>query len=74
MDTTARNFAGMTAAEFLATDQAEFGDAWRYELDEGVIVAQTAPSPEHGVILSMLSYSAPTNGCRASGRGRGGLN
>jgi hypothetical protein len=45
MDTMARKFAEMTAAEFLATDQAAFGDAWRYELDEGVIVAHAAPSP-----------------------------
>jgi Uma2 family endonuclease len=58
----------MTAAEFLATDQAAFGDAWRYELDEGVIVARAAPSPEHGAILSMLSV-AVENRLRARGRG-----
>jgi Uma2 family endonuclease len=69
MDTTARKFAEMTAAEFLATDQAEFGDAWRYELDEGVIVAHAAPSPEHGAILSMLNVAVET---RLRARGRGG--
>jgi Uma2 family endonuclease len=69
MDTTARNVTAMTAAEFLATDQAEFGDAWRYELDEGVIVAHAAPSPEHGAILSMLNVAVET---RLRARGRGG--
>ncbi len=57
MDATARQFLEMTAAEFLATDQAEFGDARRYELDEGVIVARAAPPPEHGAILSMLNVA-----------------
>ena len=69
MDPTARKFVAMTAAEFLATDQAEFGDAWRYELDEGVIVAHVAPSPEHGAILSMLNVAIET---RLRARGRGG--
>ena len=69
MDTTARKFTEMTAAEFLATDQAEFGDAWRYELDEGVIVAHAAPSPEHGAILSMLNVAV---GTRLLARGRSG--
>jgi Uma2 family endonuclease len=67
MDTTA--FGEMTAAEFLATDQAEFGDAWRYELDEGAIVAHAAPSPEHGAILSMLNVAVES---RLRARGRGG--
>jgi hypothetical protein len=68
MDTTARTFAEMTAAEFLATDQAKFGDGWRYELDEGVIVAHAGPAPEHGAILSMLDV-AIENRLRARGRG-----
>jgi Uma2 family endonuclease len=69
MSTTARTFAEMTAAEFLATDQAEFGNAWRYELDDGVIVAHASPSPEHGAILSMLNVAIET---RLRTRGRGG--
>jgi Uma2 family endonuclease len=44
-----------TAEEFLATDQHEFGDAWRYELVDGQIVAHAAPSPDHGAILSGLA-------------------
>jgi Uma2 family endonuclease len=43
-----------TVETFLATDQHEFGDAWRYELVEGRIVAHAAPSPEHGAILAGL--------------------
>ncbi|HVC63547.1 MAG TPA: Uma2 family endonuclease [Acetobacteraceae bacterium] len=41
-----------TAEKFLATDQHEFGDAWRYELVDGEVVAPAAPSPDHGAILS----------------------
>jgi Uma2 family endonuclease len=44
-----------TAEDFLATDQHEFGDAWRYELVDGEIVAHAAPSPDHGAILSGLA-------------------
>lgn len=43
-----------TAESFLATDQHVFGDAWRYELVDGRIVAHAAPSPEHGAILAGL--------------------
>lgn len=43
-----------TADEFLETDQHEFGDAWRYELVDGRIIAHAAPSPDHGAILSSL--------------------
>jgi Uma2 family endonuclease len=46
-----------TAEEFLATDQCEFGDAWRYELIDGEIVAHAAPSPDHGAILSGLAVA-----------------
>jgi Uma2 family endonuclease len=59
-----------TADEFLRTDQHEFGDAWRYELVEGMIVAHAAPSPDHGAILSGLTAALATrlagrpNGCR----------
>lgn len=68
MDTAARRFTEMTAEAFLATDQSVFGDAWRYELNEGVIVAHAAPSPDHGAILSMLGF-AIENRLRARGRG-----
>lgn len=55
MDTAARNTRLLEADEFLRTDQSEFGNAWRYELVHGAIVALAAPSPEHGVILSNLA-------------------
>lgn len=44
----------MTAEEFLATDQSRFGPAWRYELLDGQLVAQAAPTPEHGAIVVNL--------------------
>ena len=70
MDTAARQHGwALTAEEFLATDQAEFGDAWRYELVEGTIVAHAAPSPDHGAILAMLTVAIET---RLRDRGRGG--
>ena len=59
-----------TAQEFLATDQNAFGDAWRYELVDGVIVAHAAPTPDHGAILAGLGtalatrLSARSDGCR----------
>ena len=34
---------GWTADTFLAADQHEFGEAWRYELVDGQITAQRAP-------------------------------
>lgn len=55
MDTAARSSQYLDADEFLRTDQAEFGNAWRYELVHGGIVAHAAPSPEHGVILGNLA-------------------
>jgi hypothetical protein len=36
---------GWTAEEFLRTDQSVFGDAWRYELIDGEVVAHAAPRP-----------------------------
>ena len=54
-----------TADEFLATDQALFGDAWRYELVEGVIVAYAALAADHGAILQGLSTAI---GLRMKGR------
>ncbi len=44
----------ITADEFLKTDQSAFGDAWRYELVDGLPVAQAAPSPDHGAIVVNL--------------------
>jgi len=54
MDTAARNTPFLDADMFLRTDQSEFGNAWRYELVRGTIIAHAAPSPEHGVILGNL--------------------
>ena len=53
-----------TTERFLATDQHMFGDAWRYELVDGRIVAHAAPSPEHGAILAGLA-TASAAGCAA---------
>lgn len=55
MDTAGRNSRFLDADEFLRTDQLEFGNAWRYELVRGTIVAHAPPSPEHGAILSNLA-------------------
>lgn len=54
-----------TAEEFLATNQYEFGDAWRYELVDGVIVAHDAPAPDHGAIVAGLPAAL---GVRLAGR------
>lgn len=59
-----------TAEEFVVTDQAAFGSAWRYELVEGRIVAHAAPAPQHGAIVTGLGgalirlRSALPAGCR----------
>jgi Uma2 family endonuclease len=45
----------LTVEEFLTTDPTSFGNAWRYELIDGLPVGQAAPSPEHGAIMSNLS-------------------
>lgn len=55
MDTAARNTEFLDADVFLRTDQSEFGNAWRYELVRGRIVAHAAPNPDHGAILSNLA-------------------
>ncbi len=44
----------LTADEFLTTDQHVFGDAWRYEMVDGRIIAHAAPSPDHAAILAGL--------------------
>jgi Uma2 family endonuclease len=55
MDTAVRAAdKGWTADEFLRTDQHAFGDAWRYELVDGQIVAHAAPTPDHAAIIMGL--------------------
>jgi Uma2 family endonuclease len=54
MDNAARIAGGWTADEFLRTDQSAFGDAWRYELVDGEIVAHAAPTPDHAAIVMGL--------------------
>ena len=39
MDVAERSGKEWTADEFLVTDQHDFGDAWRYELVDGEVVA-----------------------------------
>ena len=59
-----------TATDFIAADQHAFGDAWRYELVDGRIVAHAAPTPEHGAILAGLTgalgraLASMPGGCR----------
>jgi Uma2 family endonuclease len=59
-----------TAEEFIVQDQHDFGDAWRYELVDGEILAHAAPAPEHGAILTGLDgplinrMTAMPRGCR----------
>jgi Uma2 family endonuclease len=60
----------LTAAAFLATDQSQFGSAWRYELVDGRIIGHAAPAPDHGAILAGLvgaigtRLRGSTDGCR----------
>jgi Uma2 family endonuclease len=55
MDNPAREAErGWTANTFPAADQRAFGDAWRYELVDGGVVAYAAPTPDHGAILAGL--------------------
>jgi Uma2 family endonuclease len=55
MNTVERAGRIWTADEFLETDQHELGNAWRYELVDGRIIAHAAPSPDHGAVLSGLN-------------------
>ena len=55
MEAAGRTDRAWTAEEFLATDQHEFGSAWRYELVGGSIVAHAAPTPDHGAIAANLA-------------------
>ncbi len=68
MDNAARVSGSWTADEFLRTDQSEFGDAWRYELIDGEIVAHAAPSPDHGAILMGLGSCSGQPSAWQSGR------
>ena len=67
---TAQQARPLTADEFLAKDQREFGDGWRYELVDGRIIAHAAPTPTHGAIVAGLSAALGTRlrghaeGCR----------
>jgi hypothetical protein len=45
MDTAAPNSEFLNADTFLRTDQSAFGNAWRYELVHGAIVAHTSLEP-----------------------------
>ena len=53
----------LSLEEFLATPKSAFGPAWRYELHDGVVVAQAGPSDRHALILGnligMLSAQLP---------------
>ena len=44
----------LSLEEFLATPKSAFGPAWRYELHDGVVVAQAGPSDRHALILGNL--------------------
>ena len=55
----------MTVDEFLVTAQSAFGSAWRYELVDGLPVAQAAPSDEHAMISANLA-AALTNRLRGN--------
>ncbi len=46
-----------TAEAFLQTDQNTFGDAWRYELVDGQVVAHAAPAPLHGRLIAKLALA-----------------
>jgi Uma2 family endonuclease len=56
----ARVTTTMTADEFIVTDQSVFGDDWRYELIDGAIEGNAAPTPTHGVILANLVTALKT--------------
>ena len=45
----------LTLEEFLATPKILFGPAWRYELHDGVVIAQAGPSDRHAIILGNLA-------------------
>jgi Uma2 family endonuclease len=62
----------LTADDFLTMDQHLFGDAWRYEMVDGRIIAHAAPSPDHGAILmnlggALVSRLKGRKDCRAEG-------
>jgi len=65
MSENATVIANLTADEFLETDQASYGSAWRYEMIDGRIIAHAAPSPDHAAILAGLTTAL---GKRMDGR------
>ena len=61
----------LTVKEFLAADPGAFGDAWRYELIDGRVVAHAAPISDHSAIMINLGVTLkarlpPQSGCRAA--------
>ena len=46
---------GLDRGKISCTDQREFGDAWRYELVDGRVVAHAAPTPAHAKIVAALT-------------------
>ncbi len=58
------------ADEFVAAGRRSFGDAWRYELVDGRVLAHDAPEAEHGAILAGLTgalvkrLTGRPDGCR----------
>jgi Uma2 family endonuclease len=60
MSENATIFQNLTADDFLQMDQSAFGNAWRYEMVDGRIIAHAAPSPDHGAILAGLTTALGT--------------
>lgn len=46
-----------TAETFLKSDLHISGDAWRYELVDGAVVAHAGPAPLHGVIAGNVMFA-----------------
>ena len=66
----AESFGLLSVPQFLASDPASFGPAWRYELIDGRVMAHAAPVPDHGAIVVNIGAAlkqrlAPGSGCRA---------
>ena len=49
-----------TAESFLKSDLHFSGEAWRYELVDGIVVAHAAPAPLHGVIAGNVVFALKT--------------
>ena len=46
-----------TAESFLKSDLHFSGEAWRYELVDGIVVAHAAPAPLHGVVAVNIAVA-----------------